>query len=60
MPFISTKTTVSISAQQEESLVRAYGKALPLIGKSKPTLCWIFRTTAVCIWQEKTTSPLFL
>ena len=35
MPFISTKTTVSISKEQEQELVSRFGKAMELINKSE-------------------------
>ena len=57
MPFISTKTTVSISAQQEESLVRAYGKALPLIGKSETYLMLDFQDNCRMYMSGKNNEP---
>lgn len=38
MPFISTKTTVSISKEQEKELVTRFGKAILNIGKSEKYL----------------------
>ena len=35
MPFISTKTTVSVSKEQEQELVSCYGKAMELINKNE-------------------------
>ena len=33
MPFISTKTSVTITKEQEQELVLRYGKAMSLINK---------------------------
>ena len=38
MPFISTKTTVTISKEQEKALVNRFGKAIMNIGKSESYL----------------------
>ncbi len=38
MPFINTKTNVSINEEQELLLKSAFGKAIALIGKSEPWL----------------------
>lgn len=39
MPFINTKTNVSVSAEQERELVKELGRAIAIIpGKSEPVL----------------------
>ena len=43
MPYISTKTSLTISAQQEQELVSRYGKAIALIGKSEAHLMLDFQ-----------------
>ncbi|MBQ1659869.1 MAG: hypothetical protein II059_08520 [Clostridia bacterium] len=42
MPFISTKTNVSISKEQETVLKTEFGKAISLIGKSEAWLMLSF------------------
>ena len=42
MPFISTKTNVSISKEQEKVLKTEFGKAISLIGKSEAWLMLSF------------------
>lgn len=42
MPFISTKTNVSISKEQETVLKTGFGKAVSLIGKSEAWLMLSF------------------
>ncbi len=43
MPFISTKTTVSISKEQEKELVCSFGKAIRNIGKTESYLMLDFQ-----------------
>ena len=43
MPFISTKTTVTISKEQEKELVRLFGNAIRNIGKTESYLMLDFQ-----------------
>lgn len=44
MPFIDTKTNVSISKEQEDALKTEFGKAISLIGKSETWLMLSFES----------------
>lgn len=56
MPFIHTKTNVSISKEQEETLKAQFGKAIALIGKSEAWLMLDFEDSCK-LWFKGDSSP---
>ena len=56
MPFISTKTNVSISKEQETALKTEFGKAISLIGKSEAWLMLSFAGGS-SLWFKGSDSP---
>ena len=56
MPFISTKTNVSISKDQETALKTQFGSAISLIGKSEAWLMLDFQDDCK-LWFKGSDSP---
>lgn len=56
MPFINTKTNVSISKEQETALKTEFGKAISLIGKSEAWLMLSFEGGS-SLWFKGSDAP---
>lgn len=58
MPFISTKTNVSISEEKETAIKEKYGKAISLIGKSEGWLMLEFEGNKKMWFKGRNDKPL--
>lgn len=60
MPFINTKTNISISKEKEEAIKTKLGKAISIIGKSESWLMLNFEDNARMYFKGENNSPMAL
>lgn len=58
MPFINTKTNISISKEKEESIKSKLGKAISIIGKSESWLMVNFEDNARMYFKGENAFPM--